>query len=109
MRKWLILLSTMLVTVAHGAPAWTWVDLDGQVHEFAWPRGTKLLDLLLDKGLDAPFSCRAGQCSACACRIGSGEVKMLNNEILEPEDIDEGIVLACQSVPITDDVSISYE
>lgn len=91
------------------APATVSVDLDGTEHEFAWPRRTKLLDLLLEKGLDAPFSCREGQCSACACRITAGEVKMLNNEILDSEDLDEGIVLACQSVPITDDVSVSYE
>jgi 3-ketosteroid 9alpha-monooxygenase subunit B len=83
------------------------VELDGERHEFAWPRRSKLLDLLLGQGLDAPFSCREGQCSACACRITSGEVKMLHNEVLE--DIDEGIVLACQSVPVTDDVSVSYE
>jgi 3-ketosteroid 9alpha-monooxygenase subunit B len=85
------------------------VELDGERHEFAWPRRSKLLDLLLDQGLDAPFSCREGQCSACACRITSGEVKMLHNEVLEAEDIDEGIVLACQSVPVTDEVSVSYE
>lgn len=85
------------------------VDLDGEQHEFTWPRRRKLLDLLLDKGLDAPYSCREGQCSACACRIVSGEVKMLNNEVLDSEDIAEGLVLACQSVPLTDDVSVTYE
>ncbi|MEC3976452.1 ferredoxin--NADP reductase [Amycolatopsis sp. H20-H5] len=85
------------------------VTLDGETATFDWPKQTKLLDLLLDKGLDAPYSCRAGQCSACACRIVAGEVKMLHNEILDPEDIAEGIVLACQSLPLTDDVSVTYE
>lgn len=85
------------------------VGLDGTQHEFTWPRQQKLLDFLLDKGLDAPYSCREGQCSACACRIVSGEVKMLNNEILDSEDIAEGIVLGCQSVPLTDEVSVTYE
>ena len=92
-----------------GAPADLEVDLDGTQHSFPWPRQRKLLDFLLEQGLDAPYSCRQGQCSACACRIVSGEVKMLNNEILEAEDIDEGIVLACQSLPVTDEVSVSYE
>jgi hypothetical protein len=32
MRKWLILLSTLMITTASGAPAWTWVDDNGQVH-----------------------------------------------------------------------------
>jgi 3-ketosteroid 9alpha-monooxygenase subunit B len=85
------------------------VDLDGEQHSFSWPRQQKLLDFLLEKGLDAPYSCREGQCSACACRITTGEVKMLNNEILDSDDLAEGIVLACQSLPITDDVSVSYE
>lgn len=85
------------------------VELDGEQHRFAWPARTKLLDLLLDKGLDAPYSCREGACSACACRLVEGEVKMLNNDVLGSEDIAEGIVLACQSVPVTDTVKITYE
>ncbi|HUQ55821.1 ferredoxin--NADP reductase [Lentzea sp.] len=85
------------------------VELDGERHRFPWPARTKLLDLLLDKGLDAPYSCREGACSACACRLVEGEVKMLDNDVLDPEDIAEGIVLACQSVPVTDTVKITYE
>ncbi|GAA5112020.1 ferredoxin--NADP reductase [Haloechinothrix salitolerans] len=85
------------------------VELDGERHSFAWPRNRKLLDFLLEQGLDAPYSCREGACSACACYVTAGEVKMLHNEVLEPVDLDEGIVLACQSVPVTDDVSVSYE
>lgn len=85
------------------------VSLDGERHRFPWPARTKLLDLLLEKGLDAPYSCREGACSACACRLVEGEVKMLNNDVLDSEDIAEGIVLACQSVPVTDNVKITYE
>ena len=33
---------------------------------------------------------------------------MLNNEILEQDDLDEGFVLACQSLPISDTVSVRY-
>lgn len=84
------------------------VDLDGQQRTFPWPRHKKLLDVLLEKGLDAPYSCREGACSACACRIEQGEVKMLQNEILDQEDLDDGIVLACQSLPVTDTVKITY-
>jgi 3-ketosteroid 9alpha-monooxygenase subunit B len=91
------------------APAALSVELDGQRHEFPWPRQRKLLDHLLDKGLDAPFSCREGACSACACRLVSGEVKMLHNEVLEPEDLDDGIILACQSIPISDEVVVTYD
>jgi 3-ketosteroid 9alpha-monooxygenase subunit B len=85
------------------------VELDGQTHSFDWPRNKKLLDFLLEKGLKAPFSCRQGACSACACILDSGEVKMLNNEVLEQDDLDEGFILACQSMPITDQVAVRYD
>jgi 3-ketosteroid 9alpha-monooxygenase subunit B len=84
------------------------VELDGETHEFDWPRQTKLLDFLLAQGLKAPYSCRLGQCSACACILDEGEVKMLTNDILEQEDLDEGYVLGCQSLPLTDTVKIRY-
>jgi 3-ketosteroid 9alpha-monooxygenase subunit B len=85
------------------------VTLDGATNRYDWPADTKLLDLLLASGLDAPYSCREGACSACACRLVSGEVKMLNNDVLEDEDLEDGIRLACQSLPVTDEVEISYE
>lgn len=85
------------------------VTLDGATNRYDWPADTKLLDLLLERGLDAPYSCREGACSACACRLVSGEVKMLNNDVLEEEDLADGIRLACQSLPVTDEVEISYE
>jgi 3-ketosteroid 9alpha-monooxygenase subunit B len=85
-------------------------ELDGQAFTFGdWRGDKKLLDFLLEKGLDAPYSCREGNCSACAIRLVSGEVTMLHNEVLEDEDLDEGIRLACQSLPVSDEVVISYE
>jgi 3-ketosteroid 9alpha-monooxygenase subunit B len=84
------------------------VELDGEHHRFPWPARTRLLDLLLDEGLDAPFSCREGACSACACRLVQGEVKMLHNDVLDEQDLADGYVLACQAVPVTDTVKITY-
>lgn len=85
------------------------VELDGERHSLAWPTGVRLLDLLRERGLDAPFSCREGACSACACRLTSGEVKMLRNEVLDQTDLDDGYILACQSVPVTESVAVSYD
>lgn len=84
------------------------VELDGQTHHLQWPTQVKLLDFLLEQGLDAPFSCRQGACSACACILDDGELKMLKNEILDQADLNEGYVLACQALPITDAVKIRY-
>ena len=85
------------------------VSLDGEQHTLDWPAGTKLLDLLRDKGLDAPFSCREGACSACACRVTAGEVTMLRNQVLDQTDLDEGYVLACQALAASDSVSVTYD
>jgi 3-ketosteroid 9alpha-monooxygenase subunit B len=85
------------------------VELDGDTHELDWPESQKLLDFLLDQGLDAPYSCREGACSACGLKLVEGEVVMDNNSVLEQEDLDEGWRLACQSRPVSDAVKVSYE
>lgn len=89
-------------------PATAKVELDDEVHEVDWPRNTPLLDVLLSKGIKAPFSCRKGECSACACILKSGEVEMIHNGILDPEEVEEGYVLSCQLLPKTDRVEVSY-
>ncbi len=70
-----------------------------RTHEISWPRNAKLLDVLLDKGLDAPFSCREGHCGACAVLKKSGDVEMEVNDVLEQSDLDEGLILGCQAKP----------
>ncbi|GAA2687512.1 ferredoxin--NADP reductase [Actinoplanes palleronii] len=93
---------------ARTADATLEVELDGQTHRLPWPTGTRMLDVVIEAGLNPPFSCRQGHCGACACRLLSGEVEMINNEILEEEDFAEGYVLACQSVARSEHVSVTY-
>ena len=80
-----------------------------QTHEVRWPRNAKLLDVLLDKGLDAPFSCREGHCGACAVLKKSGDVEMEVNDVLEQQDLDEGLILGCQARPRSDSVEVTYD
>lgn len=85
------------------------VELDGTTYAFDdWPATKPLLDHLLAKGVPAPFSCREGNCSACAFRILEGEVKMEHNDILDEEDLADGIRLGCQAYPVTDVVKGTY-
>ncbi|MFF0559398.1 2Fe-2S iron-sulfur cluster-binding protein [Streptomyces sp. NPDC004266] len=84
------------------------VELDGETRTVAWPPTAPLLDVLLAAGVDAPYSCQEGACSACTCRVVAGEVKMLRNDVLDDQDIAEGYVLACQALPLTDRVEITY-
>jgi 3-ketosteroid 9alpha-monooxygenase subunit B len=90
-------------------PATAVVTLDGDTQEIRWPRNAKLLDVLLDKGLDAPFSCREGHCGACAVLVKSGEVNMDVNDVLEASDLEEGLILACQARPTSDSVEVTYD
>ena len=90
-------------------PATAVVELDGQTHTVSWPRKAKLLDVLLDAGLDAPFSCREGHCGACATTLRNGKVSMEVNDVLEQQDLDDGLILACQSHPDTDSVEVTYD
>ncbi len=85
------------------------VELDGEHHSFDdWSGQNPLLEFLESKGLDAPFSCRQGQCSACACLVLEGEVRLAHNEVLEEEDLAEGIRLVCQARAATEKLRITY-
>ncbi|MFC7886258.1 2Fe-2S iron-sulfur cluster-binding protein [Streptomyces sp. NPDC057376] len=85
------------------------VELDGVTRTVDWPRGKPLLDVLLAAGLDAPYSCREGACSACACVLTEGEVVMERNEVLDAQDIADGLVLACQARPVSDRLKVTYD
>jgi 3-ketosteroid 9alpha-monooxygenase subunit B len=95
--------------VAGGIAANLEVTLDGVTSSLAWPAGARMLDVMADAGLDAPFSCREGICGACACQLTDGKVEMASNEVLEDADLADGLILACQSVALTPEVRVSYE
>ena len=90
-------------------PATATVHLDGQTHTIEWPRARKLLDVLLDAGIEAPYSCREGHCGACATTKLQGEVDMEVNDVLDADDLAEGLILACQAHPLSDSVEVSYD
>lgn len=85
------------------------VELDGQRHRLPWPTNARMLDVLLDHGLAAPFSCRQGLCGACTCRLEKGDVTMIENDVLDPDDLADGYILACQALPQSDTVRITYD
>jgi 3-ketosteroid 9alpha-monooxygenase subunit B len=84
------------------------VELDGTTQVLPWQPGTRMLDVLIAAGMQAPYSCRQGICGACACQLTAGEVEMAHNEVLEEEDLADGYILACQALPLTPEVRITY-
>src|SRR6202043_720294 len=99
-----------VTTAAAGGPEATLaVTLeDGATKRLPGPAGVRMLDVLIDAGLDAPYSCRQGICGACACQLTGGEVEMAHNEVLEQGDIADGYILACQATALTPEVSVTY-
>lgn len=97
------------VVPAFVGPVAVEVELDGQHYAFDdWQGDKPLLDFLEDKGVKAPFSCRAGECSACACMVLEGDVTLKHNDVLDDADLADGIRLACQALPASEKLRITY-
>ncbi len=71
--------------------------------------GKVILDAALDGGLDAPFSCKGGVCTACRAKLTKGKVEMMSNFALTDGEIEEGYILTCQSHPKSDVIALSYD
>ncbi len=63
-----------------------------------------VLQAALRHGIDFPSSCRVGGCGSCKCKLARGAVKELTETgyLLSAEEIEQGYILACQSVPQSD-------
>ena len=58
---------------------------------------------------DLPFACRGGVCGTCRAKLVEGQVRMRRNFALEAAEIDDGYVLTCQSVCVTETVTVDYD
>ena len=84
------------------------VDLGGLRHRLPWPHDRTLVDVLLDAGIDVPHSCREGRCGSCVATVLEGDVDMAVCDLLEPDDLREGLILACQARPVGDELHIEF-
>lgn len=58
---------------------------------------------------DVPFACAGGVCGTCRARLVEGSVNMTENYALEPDELERGYVLTCQSHPKSDRVVVDYD
>ena len=70
--------------------------------------GPSILDSVLAARPDAPYACKGGVCGTCRAKLVSGEVRMTRNYALEPDEMAAGLVLACQSHPVTETVELEF-
>lgn len=82
------------------------VHYDGDEYKFIVPPDKTILETALDQGIDLPFSCQSGLCTACRGKCISGKVKLDEEEGLSEAEQEEGYVLTCVGHPLTDDVII---
>jgi ring-1,2-phenylacetyl-CoA epoxidase subunit PaaE len=101
------------VASLEGAPegaAHVTFKLDGRTSEIDLrPDDVGVLEAALRVRSDLPFACRGGVCGTCRALLVEGEVTMDVNYALEPEEIEKGYVLTCQSHPASEKVVLDYD
>lgn len=86
------------------------IVLDGNRMEFELaPDGMSVLDAALKRGADLPFSCKGGVCCTCRAKLVEGEVHMDLNYSLEPDELERGFILTCQSHPRTAKIVVDFD
>ncbi|SKC57754.1 ferredoxin--NADP reductase [Ohtaekwangia koreensis] len=82
------------------------IRYDGQEYKVSVEPTATILQSALDQGIDLPYSCQSGLCTACRGKALSGQVKLDEEEGLSQSERAEGYVLTCVGHPLTDDVVI---
>lgn len=82
------------------------IKYDGQEFKITVPPSSTILFTALDQGIDLPYSCQSGLCTACRGKALSGKVKLDEEEGLSQSEREEGYVLTCVGHPMSDDVVI---
>jgi ring-1,2-phenylacetyl-CoA epoxidase subunit PaaE len=86
------------------------ITLDGRRSRIAFdPTKGSILDCVQAAGMPAPYACKGGVCTTCRAKILEGQVTMTKNYGLTEQEVADGYVLTCQSVPASEHVVLSYD
>jgi ring-1,2-phenylacetyl-CoA epoxidase subunit PaaE len=86
------------------------ITLDGRRSSFTLPPdGPSVLEAALAVRPDAPFACKGGVCGTCRAKVVEGTVEMDTTWALEPDEVERGYALTCQSHPTSAKVVLDYD
>jgi ring-1,2-phenylacetyl-CoA epoxidase subunit PaaE len=86
------------------------VVVDGTRRSYTIDRTKEsILEGGLRNGIELPYSCKGGVCATCRCRLVEGEADMDVNFALEDYEVARGFILACQSYPASDSVTVTFD
>lgn len=74
----------------------------GQHHQVSVPSDRYILHSAEQQGIELPFSCRNGACTACAVRVISGHLEQPEAMGLSPQLQRQGYALLCVSYACSD-------
>lgn len=85
--------------------------LDGLTASITTPTHARetILNAALRVRSDVPFACAGGVCGTCRAKLTAGTITMDENYALEPEELERGYILTCQSHPTSDAVTVNYD
>lgn len=85
------------------------IRLERRKQRVAYQPGDTILDAVRRAGLKPPFACQAGNCGTCMAHLDEGTVTMRANNALDVDEVEQGWILTCQSIPTSREVVIDYD
>jgi len=95
--------------VVDGVTSEVTITIDGRSTTTSMERSKTILDAAQEVRSDLPFACKGGVCGTCRAKVCDGEVDMVRNYALEPDEVARNFVLTCQTFPVSPEVTVDYD
>ncbi len=95
--------------VVDGVTSEVTITIDGRSTTTPMERGKTILDSAQELRADLPFACKGGVCGTCRAKVCDGEVDMVRNYALEPDEVARDFVLTCQTFPVSPEVTVDFD